>query len=375
MTGFVSTNPFYFIFARRKFSINHYIYRNDPLRMKYFLVLFPALFIQFLSVGQVNKITAFTLPDSVKAVQFLAEFTVHGLNTHKEVSIGIKTDLVHLTLETGKRSTISFEFPGKAQVVAKGLEVKLDDNDELEWEYSWAKNEPYRLLISNASDSAENFIVYSGYIWIPNQNKWKLIGTCKIPGRWGTIKEPAIIFEAPNKKLLKGIQVQTGQVWIQRNNGSWKNLQGNSKTNPIVAVASHIDSLQQHKNDISIIRQAIESGKTDAKNVVDDVYYVMLKEGTGRQVLITDTVVVYYKGSLLSDGTIFDQTKEKPATFPLNRLIRGWHIGVPLCKVGGKIKIVIPSALAYSIRTRAAKIPPNSILVFEIEVLEARGKE
>jgi FKBP-type peptidyl-prolyl cis-trans isomerase len=56
-------------------------------------------------------------------------------------------------------------------------------------------------------------------------------------------------------------------------------------------------------------------------------------------------------------------------------LIRGWQIGVPLCKVGGKIRLVIPSNLAYSIRTRAAKIPPNSILVFEIEVVDAKSPQ
>ena len=67
-----------------------------------------------------------------------------------------------------------------------------------------------------------------------------------------------------------------------------------------------------------------------------------------------------------------DQSKEKPAIFPLKRLIKGWQIGVPLLKVGGKIKLVVPSDLAYSIRTRSAKIPPNSILEFEIEVLDAK---
>ncbi len=342
--------------------------------MKYALLLLTAIITQFTIKAQVNKLTAFTLPDSVKAVQFLAEFTVQNLNTHKDVSIGIKTDQVKLTLETGKETAVSFEFPKNAKVVAKGLSVKSDEAGELEWDYSWSRNEPYRLLLANTSDSAENFTLYSGYVWIPTQNKWKLIGTCRIAGRWGTIKEPALVFEAPNKKLLKKMEVLTGPVWVQRNNGSWKNLQGDSKVSPTTTVASHIDSVQQHNEDIAIIKEAIRTGKTDAKSVVDDVYYIMMKEGTGRQVLLTDTVVVYYKGSLLSDGTVFDQTKDKPATFPLNRLIRGWHIGVPLCKVGGKIKIVIPSALAYSVRTRAAKIPPNSILVFEIEVLEVKAK-
>ena len=75
---------------------------------------------------------------------------------------------------------------------------------------------------------------------------------------------------------------------------------------------------------------------------------------------------------LLSDNSVYDQTKDKRTTFPLIRLIMGWQIGVPLCKVGGKVKIIIPSNLGYSIRTRAAKIPPNSILVFEVEVVDAR---
>jgi FKBP-type peptidyl-prolyl cis-trans isomerase len=69
---------------------------------------------------------------------------------------------------------------------------------------------------------------------------------------------------------------------------------------------------------------------------------------------------------------VFDQTNDKPATFPLNRLIKGWQIGLPACKVGGKIHLVIPSSLAYSIRTRSPKIPPNSVLVFDIEVVEVK---
>jgi len=72
---------------------------------------------------------------------------------------------------------------------------------------------------------------------------------------------------------------------------------------------------------------------------------------------------------LLSDGSVFDQTKEKPAVFPLKRLIKGWQIGLPVCKVGGKIKLIIPSGLAYSIRSMNAAIPLNSIMVFDIEVL------
>jgi FKBP-type peptidyl-prolyl cis-trans isomerase FkpA len=135
---------------------------------------------------------------------------------------------------------------------------------------------------------------------------------------------------------------------------------------------SNVDSTAQAAADDATIQQLIKENKTDAVKPHESIYYTILKEGTGKQVKVTDTVTVFYKGSLLSDGSIFDQTKEKSATFPLNRLIKGWQIGVPLLKVGGKIKIIIPSGIAYGIRTRAAKIPPNSILVFEVEVLDVK---
>jgi len=140
---------------------------------------------------------------------------------------------------------------------------------------------------------------------------------------------------------------------------------------PVVNLFSHVDSLEQ----LEIDKKFIVAANTEVKDVHDGVYYTMLKEGNGRQVSVNDTVTAYYKGYLLKDGSVFDQTKDKPAIFPLKRLIMGWQIGVPLCKVGGKIKIIIPSNLAYSIRTRAAKIPPNSVLVFEIEVVDAKAPQ
>jgi FKBP-type peptidyl-prolyl cis-trans isomerase len=92
----------------------------------------------------------------------------------------------------------------------------------------------------------------------------------------------------------------------------------------------------------------------------------------GEKVKNTDTVTVNYIGRLLVDGTVFDQTKSIPAKFPLNKLIKGWQIGLTNCKVGGKIKLIIPSELAYSIKSRSKAIPPNSVLVFDIEVLEKK---
>jgi len=266
-----------------------------------------------------------------------------------------------------KEKEVVFEFPSSAAVMANGLAVKVETG-ELSWNYKWTENENYKLLIATASDSAGNFALYSGYIFLPKEKKWKLIGTCKISGQWNTLKQPATFrSQVKNNSLHLNIQ----EAWCQRNNGSWKNLLEKDRSFPVVNLLSQIDSLEQ----LEIDKKLIIAANTDAKNIHDGVYYTILKEGTGRQVSVNDTVTAYYKGYLLKDGSVFDGTKDKPAIFPLKRLIMGWQIGVPLCKVGGKIKIIIPSALAYSIRTRAAKIPPNSVLVFEMEVVDAKAPQ
>jgi hypothetical protein len=315
-----------------------------------------------------DSLIYYQLPDSVKAVSFLAEVSVGTITTKKEVFAGIKTDVVKLSLESDKKDKeIVFEFPSSASVVANGLGVKAEKG-ELSWNYNWMENESYKLLIATASDSAGNFALYSGYIFLPNEKKWKLIGTCKILGQWNTLKQPAT-FRSQIKN--NSLQLNIHEAWCQRNNGSWKNLLEKNLSFPVVNLFSHVDSLEQ----LEIDKKLITAANTDAKNIHDGVYYTILKEGTGRQVSVNDTVSVFYKGYLLSDNSVFDQTKDKPATFPLKRLIMGWQIGVPLCKVGGKIKIIIPSNIGYSIRTRGAKIPPNSVLVFEIEVVDAKAPQ
>jgi len=315
-----------------------------------------------------DSLIYYQLPDSVKAVSFLAEVSVGTITTKKEVFAGIKTDVVKLSLESDKKDKeIVFEFPSSASVVANGLGVKAEKG-ELSWNYNWMENESYKLLIATASDSAGNFALYSGYIFLPNEKKWKLIGTCKILGQWNTLKQPAT-FRSQIKN--NSLQLNIHEAWCQRNNGSWKNLLEKNLSFPVVNLFSHVDSLEQ----LEIDKKLITAANTDAKNIHDGVYYTILKEGNGRQVSVNDTVSVFYKGYLLSDNSVFDQTKDKPATFPLKRLIMGWQIGVPLCKVGGKIKIIIPSNIGYSIRTRGAKIPPNSVLVFEIEVVDAKAPQ
>lgn len=322
------------------------------------------------TAAEKDSVVYYHLPDSVKAVSFLAEINVQPNNSKKFMYAGIKTDVVELALVDykGKRR-IQFSVPDKPRVVATGEKVDVWLKGAFSFNYNWSADKTYKLLIAVATDSAENFSIYSGYAWLPELDKWKLIGSCRISGRWTTIQKPASF---TRKHSATTGTATMAQVWCQRNTGSWINMNDDMLPPPVINLLSHVDSLLQFQKEKEIIEKAIQKGETDVKENVEGVYYTILKEGTGQSITVNDTVTVHYKGYLFTNGIVFDQTKEKPATFPLKRLIKAWQIGIPLCKVGGKIKLVIPSALAYSIRTRAAKIPPNSILVFEIEVLDTK---
>lgn len=95
-----------------------------------------------------------------------------------------------------------------------------------------------------------------------------------------------------------------------------------------------------------------------------------LKPGTGAMPKATDTVTTHYRGTLI-DGTEFDSSykRNEPASFAVTGVIRGWTEALQLMKVGAKWKLYIPASLAYGEQQRGPVIGPNSVLVFEIELL------
>lgn len=122
-------------------------------------------------------------------------------------------------------------------------------------------------------------------------------------------------------------------------------------------------------------KNAEEEGVT---TLPSGVQYKVLESGDGATPTLDDSVVAHYKGSLL-DGTVFDSSykRGKPATFPLNGVIKGWQKALVHMQVGDKWKLFIPPKLAYGERGAGAAIGPNELLVFEVELKDVikKGEE
>lgn len=110
------------------------------------------------------------------------------------------------------------------------------------------------------------------------------------------------------------------------------------------------------------------------KTTASGLQYEVIKEGSGRKPLATDTVEVNYAGTLI-DGTEFDNSYKRgaPISFPLNGVIRGWTEALQLMPQGSKYKLYIPYQLAYGMNDQGP-IPGGSVLIFEVELLNVKGK-
>ena len=104
--------------------------------------------------------------------------------------------------------------------------------------------------------------------------------------------------------------------------------------------------------------------------------YKVVKMGAGKKPKKDDTVRVHYKGTLI-DGVEFDSSYKRgqPIEFPLNRVIKGWTEGLQLMKEGSKYIFYIPSELGYGKRGAPPRIPGDSTLVFDIELLKVISKK
>lgn len=100
------------------------------------------------------------------------------------------------------------------------------------------------------------------------------------------------------------------------------------------------------------------------------LYYEIVSPGNGATPSPTSKVFVTYTGKLLDGRTFDSQTDASKTGWVLNTLIPGWQIGLPLIQKGGAIKLLIPSALGYA--CGGAPLPPNSVLYFDIQLVDVQ---
>lgn len=111
--------------------------------------------------------------------------------------------------------------------------------------------------------------------------------------------------------------------------------------------------------------------KEGVKELPGGIQYEVIKEGTGAQPDVSDSVKAHYKGTLL-DGKEFDNSfkRGQPFSAPLRALIKGWQVALPMMKEGSHWRLWIPSDLAYGDRGAGSDIPGGATLIFEVELIE-----
>ena len=117
-----------------------------------------------------------------------------------------------------------------------------------------------------------------------------------------------------------------------------------------------------------------ENGQQDGVvTLPSGLQYQVLASGDGESPSTTDSVLAHYHGTL-TDGTVFDSSVDRgePATFGVSQVIAGWTEALQLMKVGDKWRLFIPPALAYGEASPSPAIPPNSALIFDVELREIR---
>jgi FKBP-type peptidyl-prolyl cis-trans isomerase len=124
------------------------------------------------------------------------------------------------------------------------------------------------------------------------------------------------------------------------------------------------DATKQAAKDDAAIQAYISANNITATKDASGIYYQVITSGTGAYPTVNSLITVNYTGKLLN-GTVFD-SGSLPST-ALNTLIKGWQYGIPHINTGGRILLLIPSALGYG-NTAQGSIPANSVLIFTIDL-------
>jgi FKBP-type peptidyl-prolyl cis-trans isomerase FklB len=125
------------------------------------------------------------------------------------------------------------------------------------------------------------------------------------------------------------------------------------------------------KSDAGEAFLAANAKKDGVTTTASGLQYKVIKSGTGASPKATDQVKVHYTGTTI-DGNVFDSSvaRGQPAVFGVNQVIPGWVEALQLMKVGDKWQLLIPAKLAYGAQSPSPAIPANSVLIFEVELID-----
>ncbi len=170
-----------------------------------------------------------------------------------------------------------------------------------------------------------------------------------------------------NLKKGSEIRVITPSSLAFGKNGSGSTIPGNAILDSKITLINDTD---RPAYEDALINTYLSENSLTATIDANGIYYNIITPGTGDAITSTTaSLSVAYTGNLLT-GSIFDQaTASSPLTINISNTIEGWRLAVPLIKAGGKMKLYIPSRYAYGSGTSTG-LPANSILEFEIEVIE-----
>lgn len=123
----------------------------------------------------------------------------------------------------------------------------------------------------------------------------------------------------------------------------------------------------QKEKDKTDIKKYLADNKITAQEDTSGIYYVIHAAKGGKKPTPDNCVSVKYTGKFMKDGQIFD--KNDNVAFPLNGVIQGWRLGIPMLGIGDSATFYIPSGLAYGPQGYPGAIPPDAILIFDVELL------
>lgn len=135
----------------------------------------------------------------------------------------------------------------------------------------------------------------------------------------------------------------------------------------IVVGARQRASVEAESEGIKFLEE--NATKSGVQTTASGLQYKHISEGTGDSPQVTSTVTIHYTGRLV-DGTVFDSSVDgEPIVYPVNGFISGWIEGLQLMKPGGKMELYVPSNLGYGAQGAGGAVPPNAVLIFEMELI------